>query len=441
VAWNFQGAPPKGIQALNVNSPNRFEQSADGMKLTRPEAPRQNRELLGYKWRGKLKGDFEATLSFRDFESKTDKTDWQVPRVELHTPMGADNSAWNIAKAAIVGHQHKIDRKCVAEGISERQPGGTFAFKVSDKTIQETSGRLRIIRIGSTIHTLAAPAATEDWVTLATRVGCDEDINTIWFSLRSESPKSFATIKFTEFSIRAKNLESDVVPPTDAMALPAPFKAADLPAKVEWNFRDAQPRSIANWGIRNLNSVTSLPDGMKIQRSNKINNTEMAVGYTLQGSLVGDFEITMDFRDFASTAVQTDWRVPRVDLSALIHTKATPEQPANSVGAALRRNQNGDLKLLASQGDTGADGKVNWKAAELATDLTGCRLRLVRQGVSLFYQFALPGSDSFQTFALLPVETGPVRNVTMGLRAEDLEASGEAVLTNILVRAKEIQQK
>ena len=59
----------------------------------------------------------------------------------------------------------------------------------------------------------------------------------------------------------------------------------------------------------------------------------------------------------------------------------------------------------------------------------------------MFYQFALPGSDSFQTFALLPVETGPVRNVTMGLRAEDLEASGEAVLTKVIIRAKEIQSK
>jgi tetratricopeptide (TPR) repeat protein len=441
VAWNFQGTPPKGIQAVNVNAPNRFEPTTDGMKITRPEAPRQNRELLGYKWRGKLKGDFEVTVGFRDFESKTDKTDWQIPRIEIHIPIGADGSPWNIAKAALIGHRNHLDGKRIAEGISERQPDGVFSWKNSEKTIQETSGRLRIVRVGSTISTLAAPGTTEDWATMATRNGCDEDINTIWFSLRSESAKSSASIKLTEFSIRAKDLESDVVPLTDAMPLPAPFKATDLPAKVEWNFQGAQPSSITNWGLRKQNSVASLPDGIKILRSNKIDNTEIAVGYALQGSLIGDFEITMDFRDFASTAVQTDWRVPRVDLSASIHANATPEKSANAIGASLRRNQNGDIKLLASQGDVGADGKINWKAAELATDLTGCRLRLVRQGVSMFYQFALPGSDSFQTFALLPVETGPVRHVTMGLRAEDLEASGEAVLTNVIIRAKEIQSK
>jgi len=53
----------------------------------------------------------------------------------------------------------------------------------------------------------------------------------------------------------------------------------------------------------------------------------------------------------------------------------------------------------------------------------------------------LPDSDTFQTFALLPVDTGPVRGITMGLRAEDLQASGEAVLTNVIIRAKEIQSK
>lgn len=441
ITWNFQGPPPKGIQAVNVNAPNRFEQTAEGMKLTRPEAPRQNRELLGYKWRGKLKGDFDVTVGFRDFASKTDKTDWQIPRIEIHIPIGADGSPWNIAKAALIGHRNHLDGKRIAEGISERQPNGTFSWKNSEKTVQETSGRLRIVRVGSTIHTLTAPSRTDDWVTMATRIGCDEDINTIWFSLRSESAKSSASIQLTEFSIRARNLESDVVPPTDAMPLPAPFKATDLPAKVEWNFQGAPPSSITNWGVRKQNSVASLPDGIKILRSNKIDNTEIAVGYALQGSLIGDFEITMDFRDFASTAVLTDWRVPRVDLSAAIHANANPEKSAHAIGASLRRSQNGDIKLLASQGDVGADGKINWKAAELATDLTGCRLRLVRQGVSMFYQFALPGSESFQTFALLPVETGPVRNVTMGLRAEDLEASGEAVLTNVIIRAKEIQSK
>lgn len=441
VVWNFQGAPPKGIQAINVNAPNRFEQAADGMKVTRPEVPRQNRELLGYKWRGKLKGDFEATISFRDFDSKTDRTDWQIPRLELHIPIGADGSPWNIAKAAIIGHLHRMDRKVISEGISERQADGTLAWRASDRTIEENSGRLRIVRIGSVIHTMAAPLSTEDWTSISTRTATDEDINTIWFSLRSESPKSFASIKFTELSIRGKDLESDVVPPTDAMPLPAAFKATDLPAKVTWNFQGTPPASFKNWGIRKQNSATSVPNGTKIVRSNKIDDSEQAVGYTFNGSLVGDFEITMDFRDFASTAVLTDWRVPRVDLSAAIHASAAPDKSANAIGVSLRRNQNGDIKLLASQGDVEAGGKINWKAAELATDLTGCRLRMVRQGVSMFYQFALPDSDTFQTFALLPVDTGPVRNITMGLRAEDLQASGEAVLTNVIIRAKEIQSK
>ena len=161
----------------------------------------------------------------------------------------------------------------------------------------------------------------------------------------------------------------------------------------------------------------------------------------LAGTVLGDFEITLDYRDFASIPMVTDWRAPRVDVSAAGHSITDPQQSLHGMGIAHRRNQNGDLKIIATQGDKGADGKVAYKTNERPTGRDSGRLRLVRQGSLMFYQTAPLGTDNWVTIKIQDIDPGPVKNASFGVRAEDLEGSGDAILTNVTIRAREIVVK
>jgi hypothetical protein len=281
-------------------------------------------------------------------------------------------------------------------------------------------------------------------VLLNSRSASDADISSMSFALWSDSKQSAASVTFTNLTIRADSLKSAEVALINApqpISGPVAFGAKELPAGISWNCQGPLPDVLQDWGGRKQNSVVSIKYGAKLIRSAKVTSEEQVVGYTVVGDLVGDFEVTLDFRDFASTPVLTDWRVPRVDISASIFPSANAQQSSHSAGLALRRNHNGDLKLLATQGEKGTDGKFSYKTTEAPVEVAAGRLRLVRQGSSMFYQFAPSGTESWQTIRMLPIDPGPVRTLSVGLRAEDLEASAETVLTHLTIRAQELRPR
>ena len=439
--WNGVGATPKGVQSWASEAPNKFERLPDGTRIHRPADPQQKGSPAGFNWQGTLRGDFEVTLSYRDFESTTDVTDWRIPRVEIHIPIGGPNDSPTNSHTATMGHRRgQTGTLAIGSGVGERQPDGQKAWKTNELPTDRNSGRMRVIRLGSMIYSLAAPLGSDNFSLISTRPASSEEIKSISFSIRSESKNSAATVTFTEMTIRAKELQSGATL-SKPLEKPAPFGANDLPAKVSWNFQGTRPVLLGDWGSRMKTAASSVTGGTRITRAANVPANEGAVGYVLNGSLIGDFEVTLDFRDFESVSVATDWRVPRVDISASISTKTTPEQSAQSAGIALRRNHGGDLKILATQGDKQSDGQVTYKTIESPTDVAGGRLRLVRQGTAMFYQSALPASENWITVNKLTVDSGPVRYLSLGIRSEDLESSGSAVLTNVSIRAKEILKK
>lgn len=448
VVWNAQGPQPKSIQVWSGDPPNRFEPDGDGTKITRPLDPKQKAAPVGYNWQGTLKGDFEVTLSYRDFESNSDATDWQVPRIEIHIPMGGPNDSPTNTHTATAGLRRKLDGSlALTSGVGTRQANGQKAWNTNDQKTDRTAGRLRVVRIGSMIHALQAPADSNDFVSIASRPATDGDVNSMSFTIRSESKNSAATATFTEISIRAHEISSEQVataptPNTPKPTTgPAPFAAGALPATLTWNFQGQVPGFLKDWSAKKLNSTVRVTEGMKITRSAGVTQAEQAIGYLLAGSVHGDFEITLDYRDFGSTAVLTDWRVPRVDISGVIYSLAKPEQSSQSVGFSHRRNHNGDLKLLATQGQRGSDDKFVYKTTETPTERDGGRLRLIRQGSTVFYQAAPIDSEEWQNVNRLTVDPGPIKSLTIGLRAEDLEARASTILTNVTIRAAQIQAK
>jgi hypothetical protein len=107
----------------------------------------------------------------------------------------------------------------------------------------------------------------------------------------------------------------------------------------------------------------------------------------------------------------------------------------NIAAVAHHRNYDKTMRLLSIQGDKSADGKFAFKSIDSRTDRTGGRLRLVRQKTSIFYQMAAPDSEEWVTVQKGTVDAGPVKSLSVGLRAEDLDATGEVVLSNVTIRA------
>lgn len=437
--WNFQGTRPKNIQLWADEAPNKFEPLSTGTKVVRPEDPKQRAAPVGFNWNGKLRGDFEVTLGYRDFESNTDAKDWKLPRLEIHIPFGGPDGSPENRYIATVGHRRRADGvMAINSGVGTRQPDGQLSWNTNEQPVAVKSGRLRLVRTGQTIHALAAPEGSDVFVPIASRIASDADVGSISFTMRSESKNSSTSATFTELTIRAKELDvTNDLASAAGIQGPAPFAAGALPVKLSWNFQGPRPDFLGEWSKPKKNSLTPAPDGMKLIRSANVDDTEQGVGYLLTGGLRGDFEVTLDYHDFASTPVLTDWRVPRVDISGWIFSKDDPKKLAIALGVCHRRNHDGKLKLLGTQGVRGADDKFSYKTQEASTERDGGRLRLVRQGSTMFYQAAPLGSDEWQTICRLPAESGPFRSLSLGIRAEDMEASSQAVFTNVTIRAAE----
>jgi tetratricopeptide (TPR) repeat protein len=445
VEWDFLAPQPKGLQAWGRQAPNLFEPAADGLLIRRPDDPKQTAAPVGFSWQGNLKGDFEMTLGFRDFESKTDRTNWEAPRIEIHIPIVGRQDPPVITHIATIGHRQKIDgSQFLITGLGLHQESGQYSWNTNEVKVDRTSGRLRLIRIGSMIYALAAPAGSDAFFPIASRVATEANVTSISFTMRSES-KAPCSVKFTELSIRAKELSSEAVAATNAPKVvpgPSPFGDNDLPDRRTWNFQGARPDFLVEWGTKTAKTVIPVSRGLKVLRLPKPADGQVGNGYIINGSLTGDFEITLDYDDFQSQPVLADWQVPRIDISGKIADDVNPDQPFQVLGIAHRRLPKDELRIEATQGDRGPNKNIsNYRATNLPTDRVSGRLRLVRQGRTMFYQSAPPGTETWQTITRLTVDDSPFKDIILGLRAEDLEGSGEAVLTNLTVRAEKFIAK
>lgn len=220
---------------------------------------------------------------------------------------------------------------------------------------------------------------------------------------------------------------------------PAPFGRDDLPVAVSWNFQGERPNFLMGWGTQRPGCIEPVADGLKLSRRADADESEFAVGFEVVGDLHQNFEITLDYRDFKSQAVCTDWRVPRIDISGQVFAQDDSVRPAHVLGIAHRRAVDSRQTVTGMQGDKGPDGTLVWRASEVPVARNSGRLRLTRQQNLMFYQAAPFGSEAWSTISCRRIDTGVFKLVVLGLRAEDLQGSGEVVLTNLTIRAAEIQ--
>jgi hypothetical protein len=222
---------------------------------------------------------------------------------------------------------------------------------------------------------------------------------------------------------------------------PAPFEENDLPFEFRWNFQEPQPDFILEWGSYGMENCKQVTDGLRVIRRPTSNEYEFAVSFELAAELLGDCELTLDFRDFKSTPTRVDWQVPRIEITGSIYSANDSKDPVHVMGIAHRRTMTGRQRATAMQGDRNVDGELVWKHEVLPANRDSGRLRLVRQNATMFYQTAPLGTEQWITIRSYSVDKGNFKQVVFGLRAEDLNGSGEAVLTNVIIRAHEMRPK
>jgi len=218
--------------------------------------------------------------------------------------------------------------------------------------------------------------------------------------------------------------------------MPEPFTKEELPVELSWNFLGAWPDFLIPWGSQDPDATKPVDDGLWVyRRPMAADASEFAVGFEVLPNLVGDFEITLDYRDFKSKAVATDWKIPRIDFSGVVFAADDDFSPMHVLGIAHRRQVDDSLKATATQGKKGPDGNQRWAFKQVVVSRDSGRLRLVRQKTWMFYQTAPPASEDWITIGTWQIDPGVFRSVGFGLRSEDLQGNGEAVLMKLNIRA------
>jgi hypothetical protein len=202
--WNFEGPRPAFLTTWGEAKPNRIEPVKEGLKIVRGENAEQNATHCGFEWLADVKGDFEVTVKYRDFKSKTEETDWQVPRIEMHVYLGGTWGAPDNQNVLQGGHRRTHDNRfALFTGHGMKLPE-KYDWKYTGRETVESEGQLRFVRKGAMAYYLFAKPGSDDWLLLNSGPASDAPLKGGNFCLRAEKPSSSGEIVITEFTLKTK---------------------------------------------------------------------------------------------------------------------------------------------------------------------------------------------------------------------------------------------
>ena len=202
--WDFKGPLPSFFKPWGESKPNRIEATNEGMKLVRGENAEPGADHIGYEWLADVQGDFEVTVKYRDFQSKTEETDWQVPRIEMHVYLGAGWGAPDNQNVLQGGHRRTHDNRFVLfTGHGMKLPD-KYDWKYTGQSTMESEGQLRFLRKGNQAYYLFAKPGTDEWLLLNSGPASDAALKGGNVCLRAEKPSSSGEIVITEFTLKTK---------------------------------------------------------------------------------------------------------------------------------------------------------------------------------------------------------------------------------------------
>ena len=425
--WNFQGANPALLKPWGVVKPNLMEPAEGGLKIVRGENAMPDAIPCGYTWNSDIQGDFDVTLSYRDLQSKTEQSDWQIPRVELHLYIGG---GWEDSINMLhMGQRQRINGSLTVYTGHGIRVSDKLESKYSERETLEKSGKLRIVRKGGTAYYLYSKSEADEWILLNSGPVSAAPLKGGNFCLRAEMPTSSASVVFTGLTIRS-NKQSQ----TTQILKPYEFADGELTTKLVWNFQGQKPEFLNVFGDAKPNRMEPVTKGLKLVREESSINDGGFCGFIWNADLKSDVEVTIGYRDFVSKTEQKDWQAPRIEVQFDIGGGWNDPENTNVLLGGLRRQADKPILFVANRIRVKDD--FEWKHGfRDATEASG-RLRFVRKGETAFYLHAKPDSKEWDLIYEGPIGNAPLKGGNFGLRSEIPASTGELVLTEFILKTK-----
>lgn len=424
--WNFKGTRPSHLFEAGVASTTKRTATDSGLSIEREPSAEKVSESAGFQLvDAGIGGDFEVTLGYRGFESATKVEGHTVPRMEIVLALGGRFGAPLHSHTLALTHRRMANETMQLTAISgTRIKPPQEEWAASDRPLVATSGRIRIVRRGTTAFFLFAPEGTEAWEVIESRKVSLGDVQDLLIGLRSEDLAATARVTLTEFSVRAKRLN-----------LEPSFAGDDASKMVAWNFQGNPPPIFVVSGVSETSRLGQTDKGMKLVRD--VKTVIPTIGYELRDVFIkGDFVGTLDYEQFESKTKSSgdNGSVPRVEIMLAIGARLD-QANTHVVSFMHRREREGKEMSFAFLGTKPKEGDYKWASSALPITGASGRLRVVRQGTNFTFQRADTGSSNWVQVGRHPGTAGEVRHLVIGINAQDQEASASVVFTNFKLEA------
>jgi tetratricopeptide (TPR) repeat protein len=425
--WNFQGANPVMLKPWGVVKPNLMEPAKDGLKIVRGENATSEAIPCGYTWNSDIQGDFDVTLSYRDLQSKTEQPDWQIPRVELHLYIGGGYE--DSTHMLHTGQRQRINGTSNVYTGHGIRVSDKLESKYSERETPEKSGKIRIVRKGTTAYYLYSKSEADEWILLNSGPVSAAPLKGGNFCLRAEMPTSSASVVFTRLTIRSNKHAQ-----TTQNLKPYEFAEGELTTKLAFNFQGPKPEFLNVFGDVKPNRMEPASKGLKLVRGENGTEDGGFCGFIWNTDVKSDVEVTIGYRDFVSKTEQKDWQAPRIEAQFDIGGGWNDPENTNVVLGGFRRQADKSMLFVANR--IRVKDEFDWKHGfRDATEASG-RLRFVRKGETAYYLHSKPDAKEWDLIYEGPIGNAPLKGGNFGLRSEIPASTGELVLTEFIMKTK-----
>ncbi|WP_373650417.1 DUF1583 domain-containing protein [Schlesneria sp. DSM 10557] len=203
IDWNFRSPMPSSLKPTGKVTPNAVETRDDGLKIIRGENASAEGIGCGFLWDANLTGDFELTLVYRTFESRTEQQNWQIPRIELFADIGGPFNAPANTHQMMSGIRRAPDGILTSYTGLGNHAGDKYDWTYTHGEYNAPSGRFRLVRKGDKAYYLIAKEDSDEWTLSYTGTIGTGNVTGGNFTLRAEMPTSSGSAVFTRFTLKS----------------------------------------------------------------------------------------------------------------------------------------------------------------------------------------------------------------------------------------------
>ena len=242
----------------------------------------------------------------------------------------------------------------------------------------------------------------------------------------------------TEFTVKSKRtvVATTGSRPPAAGNRPYEFTSDELATRLEWDFQGPKPRFINPFGAAAPNRIEVIDGGLKLVRGAKAPENGTFCGFLWNTDVSGDFEATINFRDFESQTDTDDWQAPRIELQFDIGGGWSDSTNTHVIQTGLRRRA--DKKPGLFVGNRIRKGEdFDWKHSHRETQESAGSFRLVRKGEVAWCLHSKDGEGDWTIIYEGPIGNAPLKGGNFGLRTEIPKSSGEVIVTGFILKTRE----